>query len=161
MSKDVVSQCVSVVEGLVDAIARCADCVDVFVDYFHLRHPYLSISVVLMKCNNSVKNCDKHLYNVVLELTTSIESLYSDSPDLEKDVAVLRIRCDDGWLEYGYGAQRSVAGVPYTAKGFQVVYGGKKAPTQLVDSGLIGRLAEAVSAVVRAARSVMESEGLL
>lgn len=161
MSKDTITQCLNKASTFLELVSTCNDCAEFFVDYSSLRYPYISLLIMLMKCDNLIENCYNHLFDVVIEATMDINSVLHGITNLEEDFVNFRIKCDEGWLEYGYVPARSMQLVPYVVKGFTMAYSGRRFVIESLDANFINKLHKFADALVKKVSTIIEQEGLM
>ncbi|MEM1526172.1 MAG: hypothetical protein QXZ41_03835 [Ignisphaera sp.] len=161
MSKDTIMQCLNKASAFLELISTCNDCAEFFIDYNPLRYPYISLLIMLIKCDNIIENCYNHLFDGVIEATIDISSVLYGVTNLEKDFVNFRIKCDEGWLEYGYVPARSMHLLPYVVKGFTVTYSGRRFVIESMDTNFINKLHKFVDALVKKASTIIDQEGLM
>lgn len=162
MSKDVVIQCINKASKIIEVVLSCNDCVELFVDYNPLRYPYASFFVMLIKCdrdNEYLENCSD-MYNVIIEATLTIDSVFKEVLDLHEDFTNIKVKCGDGWFEYGYTVQRTTQSVGYAFKGFTVVYGGRRYTVESIDQVFMNKLCTGLTSLVKKVREIMDQEGI-
>lgn len=161
IDKEMVSSCINFIGKLVELISSCSNCVEIYPEYSLLRYPYIYLSVILVNCNDILEDCNRHLYDPILETTVIVDTIDKDALDFEKDMAILRVKCHDCWLEYGYTIVRTSSGMPYVSKGFTLICGGKKVVIDLEHKCVTDWLNRMMSLVIRRAKDIMESEGYI
>lgn len=161
MSKDAITQCLNNAFAFLELLSTCNDCAEIFVDYSHLRYPYISLLVMLVKCDNLIENCDNHLFDIVVEATMDVNSVMYGIANLEKDLVNFRIKCNDGWFEYGYILARSTQSAQYVVKGYTITYPGKRFSVESLDKAFIDKLHRYVDVLVKKAYAIIEQEGLI
>lgn len=160
MSKGIELLCLDRAVNTMKNMLDCDDCAEVYVDYNPLRYPYISLYIILAKCNSAIEYCEDQLYDIVVELTTTIDAVGKNLVELDKDVVYLRIKCGEGWLEYGYAIPKA-QGIPYIIRGFTVIYHGKKIFIESVDQSFIDILNKTISLLIVKAGRIMDLEGLI
>lgn len=161
MSKDIELQCLDCVMSIANHILNCDDCAEVYVDYSLLRYPYVSLVAILTKCSSTANEyCKDKLYDVVLELTITIDIIDKGLTNLDKDLTNLRIKCNEGWLEYGYTIPK-MHSVPYVTKGFTLLYHGKKLSIESINQKFTDTLYKVLNLVITKARHIMELDGII
>lgn len=161
MSRDIASQCIENVSRIIERAMSCIDCFEVYVDYNVLRHPYTTIFMMLLKCDKQPGDCEENLYGIVMEVVLNIDVLSKNILDIEKDVIIIRIKCGDGWLEYGYGVQKSSQSIAHLSKSFSILYGGRRYSMESIDKNLIERLSSYLTFLTRKVREIIEGEGVI
>jgi hypothetical protein len=161
MSRDVVAQCIDNVSKIIEIITSCSDCFEVYIDFNPLRYPYVSIFVMLTKCEELPEACATDSYSIVMEMVLKVDLFLKDVIDLERDVTDIRISCRDGWFEYGFTVQRSSQSIAYSIKGFSVVYGGRRYSVESIDRALVEKLSSSIKTLIRRAWEVMDQEGII
>lgn len=160
MDENNVSQCMNSIDKIIDIIATCVQCIDIYIDYSLLRYPYIILSLMLMNCNNVSGGCEKHLYDIIIELGLNIESIHKGFVDIDKDMIFLRAKCFDSWFEYGYTVSNTLMGTSHIAREFTIFHRGKRIRIE-PSTNLVSRLRNMLNILIERARAVIESEGII
>ncbi|MEM1644512.1 MAG: hypothetical protein QXL96_01360 [Ignisphaera sp.] len=161
VNKDTITQCLNRASTFLELLSTCNDCAEIFIDYNHLRYPYISLLIMLVKCDNIIENCDNHLFDIIAEATMDVNSIIYGVTNLEKDLVSFRVKCGDGWLEYGYILTKSTLSAQYVMKGYTISYTGKRFNVESLDKAYIDKLYRYIDVLVKKALTIIEQEGLI
>ncbi|MEM0371534.1 MAG: hypothetical protein QXG46_03205 [Ignisphaera sp.] len=159
--KDALIKCCTFVDTLVDIVKHQDNCIEILLDYSLTRYPYLSITLYLLDCKNIRNSWSNLLYTDVLSITMKIETLYKNNINLFEDIILLKIGCEDSWLEYGYVVSKSFSGIYNVVKGWSIGCNGKKNVLKVSREDICGNILELVAEIVRKTKMIMESEGMI